>query len=269
MRKISVFIFCFLLLELYSKTSIAVLELKEIGVDKSVSAILTDNLISELSSKDKYEVLEREKINNILDEQGFQNAGFCDDTKCLVKIGNLLGAEKMVTGSIGSLGSVYSLSLRIFDVETAKNDNSVTLNRKCEKEELIVLLIDAASELTGGKSGAESTSNSETNSKIKELKEYEKRVEELEARQEKKNIEKICKNLAATIAATIAAYNSQYGLTDEQISKKLQEWKTKYGEPLNLDGNEIIIPTDYKVEITNKNIIVNHKDGQSAEVRWR
>lgn len=254
---------------IHSSVKIAVLELKDIEIGGGVSTILTDNLISEVSSIDNYEVLEREKINAILEEQGLQNSGICDDQRCLVKIGGLLGAEKMITGSIGSLGEVYSLSLRIFDVETAKNENSVTLNRKCKKEELIVLLKDAVYELTEGRSGAETTSSSETAGKIKELKEYEKKIKEMEREQEKKNIGKICKNVAATVAATCAAYNAQYGLNDNELLKKLPEWNTEYGKSLNFDGHEMIIPMDYKVEVTLKNIIVSHIDGQSAEVRWR
>ena len=51
--------------------------------------------------------------------------------------------------------------------------------------------------------------------------------------------------------------------------EKLPGWKTKYGESLNFDGNELIIPMDYMVEVTLKNVIVTHINGQSAEVRWR
>jgi len=259
-----------LIFALNATVKVAVLELKDIEVGGGISTILTDNLVSELSKHENFEVLEREKINSIMEEQGLQESGLCDDQKCLVKVGGLLGAEKMVTGSIGRLGNIYSLSLRMFDVETAKNQNSVTLNRECKKEELIVLLKDAAYELTEGKSGSsESISAGEYNTKMRELKEYEKKVKELESEQEKKNIGKICKNVAATVAATCAAYNAQYGYTEKQLMEKLPGWKTKYGESLNFDGNELIIPTDYMVEVTLKNVIVSHKDGQSAEVRWR
>lgn len=161
---------------LFSTVKIAVLELKDIKIGGGVSTILTDNLVSELSKHENIEVLEREKINSIMEEQGLQESGLCDDQKCLVKVGGLLGAEKMVTGSIGRLGSIYSLSLRMFDVETAKNQNSVTLNRECKEEELIVLLKDAVYELTEGKSGSsESISAGEYNTKMRELKEYEKK----------------------------------------------------------------------------------------------
>jgi len=55
-----------------TKTSIAVLEMESNGVSQMESRALTDRLRVELFSLEKYTIVERDKMNEILDEQGFQ-----------------------------------------------------------------------------------------------------------------------------------------------------------------------------------------------------
>jgi hypothetical protein len=62
-------------------------------------------------------VVEREKMNAILNEQGFQQTG-CTSVECAIEIGQLLNVNVMVAGSIGKIGEIYSLSLRMIDVAT-------------------------------------------------------------------------------------------------------------------------------------------------------
>jgi hypothetical protein len=64
-----------------------------------------------------YVVLERAMMDDILKEQGFQQTG-CVTSGCAVEVGNMLGVQQMVGGSIGKLGNMYTVSARIIDVET-------------------------------------------------------------------------------------------------------------------------------------------------------
>lgn len=78
----------------------------------------------ELARTQRFEVTERSRRDEILKEQAFQNSGVCDETKCLAKIGKLLGVQKMVGGSVGRLGKTYTVSLRMVDVETGTIDQT-------------------------------------------------------------------------------------------------------------------------------------------------
>ncbi|MCK4445562.1 MAG: hypothetical protein KAW56_00610 [Candidatus Marinimicrobia bacterium] len=109
----------FYLISLKAQTNIAVIEFSGKNISKDETSILTDRLIIELVNTNKFTVLEREKMDEILKEQGFQISG-CTSNECVVEIGQLTGVEKVVAGSIGKVGDIYSISARIVSVETGK-----------------------------------------------------------------------------------------------------------------------------------------------------
>ena len=82
----------------------AVSPLDAIGITKDEAKVLTSALRSELISTANFKVLERDKMNEILTEQGFQQTGVCNETSCLVEMGQLLGVTQMIAGSIGKVG---------------------------------------------------------------------------------------------------------------------------------------------------------------------
>ena len=97
---------------------IAVLDLEvKKGVPPEASALLSDRLRLELLKTKKFNVVDRENMDVILKEQGFQLAD-CTTSECIVKVGQLLGVEKMVTGKIGKLGETYYISITMTNVET-------------------------------------------------------------------------------------------------------------------------------------------------------
>jgi TolB-like protein len=100
-----------------NRKSIAVLPLNAIGVSPVGARAVTNRLTSELFRSGLFAVVEREKMKEILDEQGFQMSG-CTSSECLVEAGKLLSVELMLGGSLSKLGDYYSLELRIIDVET-------------------------------------------------------------------------------------------------------------------------------------------------------
>jgi len=99
--------------------TIAVLEFEGKGVSQSETSTLTDRLRDEMFKTGIYIVLERGKMDEVLKEQGFQQTG-CVTSECAVEVGNMLGVQQMVAGSIGKVGIVYTVSARIFDVQTGK-----------------------------------------------------------------------------------------------------------------------------------------------------
>jgi TolB-like protein len=65
----------------------------------------------------KYDVVDRRSLDLIRDEQNFQITGAVDDDS-IIKIGHMLGAGVVITGSLDQDGS--RLRLKALDVETAK-----------------------------------------------------------------------------------------------------------------------------------------------------
>lgn len=103
-----------------SSDNIAILPLDGNGVDASVPRTLTDLLINTMQSNGCYNVLERDQVDKILQEQGFQNSGACSATECAIEMGKLLSVRMMAIGSIGKLGNSYILNIRMADVQTGE-----------------------------------------------------------------------------------------------------------------------------------------------------
>ena len=102
-----------------AQETIAVVDFDGKGVSDTEASALTDRFASELFNLDIYKLIERERVGEILEEQGFQQSG-CTTAECAVEVGQLLGTEKIITGSISKVGNVFSVSSRIINVESGE-----------------------------------------------------------------------------------------------------------------------------------------------------
>jgi hypothetical protein len=101
------------------KIQIAVIDLNGIGISNSDALALTNRLISELFLTQRYTILERDRISEILQEQGFQQTG-CTSSECLVEMGKLLNVEQIISGSVGKIGTYYTIDLRTIDIQSGR-----------------------------------------------------------------------------------------------------------------------------------------------------
>ncbi len=99
---------------------VGVMELEANGVSVSEARSIADRLRIYLNRSQVFEVLERRQMEGILREQGFQLSGACDTDECVIDVGKILGARKMIAGSVSKVGIVYSLQVRIVDVTTGR-----------------------------------------------------------------------------------------------------------------------------------------------------
>lgn len=193
----------------------------ELGGDisKSESKVLSDKLASILISTNKYKLVERSMMDEILKEQGFQQTG-CTDQNCAVEIGQLLGVQKMCTGSIGKIGSSYSITLRIVNVSTGEIEQNSTYDFKGDIEDVLYKgLPEAVEKLLA-------VSNKQGGSTLdKEVK--QKSVEE---RMKRKKIFAIASTVitAGTAGAAIYSWIDKKNIHDEYLSVSDQNKLDKY-----------------------------------------
>ena len=124
MRK---FIFLLPLFLFAQKSNVAVLQFDAANISEAEVNILTGRLSTELVKLGSFTVVERAQMEEVLKEQGLQQSG-CTTSECAVEVGALLGVDKMITGSIGRIGTLYTLSARIIDVETGEILKQVSLD---------------------------------------------------------------------------------------------------------------------------------------------
>jgi len=100
-----------------AEEKIAVLDFKSILAPADLGLAVAEILRTELSSLGGYTVIERGMLEQLVREQTLQMSGMVD-SETAVKIGKLIGANLVVTGSIVKTGQTYTINSRFVDVET-------------------------------------------------------------------------------------------------------------------------------------------------------
>ena len=123
-----------LLTSLFAREYIAIIDFEGINVSEGDARALTQRLTSELIKLETYQVLERNEMKRLLEEnelrkkmspdlvEGHVHEYYtnCIDLNCAVEIGKVIGAKYMVVGSVSKLGSSFSIESRLIDVETSE-----------------------------------------------------------------------------------------------------------------------------------------------------
>jgi len=112
------------------KLTVAITDLLAKGVEASTADIISERFRSELLKTGHFRVMERGQMDMILKEQGFQQSGVCADAACLVEMGQMMGVDRMLAGSLGKLGSMYTLTVRLINVGTG--EILITANEDCD-----------------------------------------------------------------------------------------------------------------------------------------
>lgn len=126
------------------KINVAVLDLDNRGsftVDEI--KLFTDRINSEIIQIEQFIVVERQQIDKILEEQGFQQSGACNSRECMIEVGQLLSVQKVIGGSIGKLENIYPVSLKVVDIQTGEVDAQVVKDCKGSKTKLLSEYIPA------------------------------------------------------------------------------------------------------------------------------
>jgi len=88
-----------------------VLDLRANGVDTRVAKLLTTLLLSRLDQVDQVRAMGAADVNAVLTADRQKSLLGCDSASCMAEIGGAIGAEIVIHGEVGRLGSQYTLSL--------------------------------------------------------------------------------------------------------------------------------------------------------------
>ncbi len=138
---------CFLLSQ--EKPTLAVLEFDGFGISDPEIQTLTNRLRTNLTQLGVYRIIERGLMLQILTEQDFQMTG-CTSDECAVEVGQLLGAQLMLAGSIGRVGNTWTVEMRIIDVETGAVMKSASYDTRGEIDLVLTEGMGAAARRIAG-----------------------------------------------------------------------------------------------------------------------
>ncbi|MBI4979258.1 MAG: PEGA domain-containing protein [Spirochaetes bacterium] len=101
------------------KLRVGVLDFNAKNVTRMDASAASDIFRSEVVRSGKYDVIDRNNMDQILQEQAFQQTG-CTETACAVKIGKMLNMEVMVYGTLMKVGTKMFLTVEMVSVESGK-----------------------------------------------------------------------------------------------------------------------------------------------------
>ena len=124
---------------------LAVNELTGKGIDADATSTLTEVLCTELSNSGKYSVMCAGDLKAILaSSQQEALLGTCDSEECFSRMGELVNAPFVLTGSIGKIQKKHIISLNITNTESKSVIKRISF--ECS-DDLIKGIKQAAAEL--------------------------------------------------------------------------------------------------------------------------
>lgn len=137
---------------------IAVMDFEPRGVSKNEAKALSDRFRSELGALNVFAIMERNQMDMILKEQGFQQSGACSDASCIVEVGQMIAVDKMISGSVGKVGRIYTIVVKMLDVQTGKIIKQVTDDCPCPIEKVLTQTMRRVAMKMAGKKVTEQAS---------------------------------------------------------------------------------------------------------------
>ena len=88
--------------------------------------VLTEELRTQVTRHGAYRLVTPEEMDAVDGELQRQLAGGCDEASCIAELGGALGARYLITGRLGQLGKLYSLNLKLVDIEKVSAKNAAS-----------------------------------------------------------------------------------------------------------------------------------------------
>ncbi len=131
------------------KPTLAVLEFDGFGLSGPEVQALTNRLRTNLTQLGVYRIIERGLMLQVLLEQDFQMTG-CTSDECAVEVGQMLGAQLMLAGSIGKVGNTWTVEMRVIDVATGAVLKSASYDTRGEIDVVLTEGMGAAARKIAG-----------------------------------------------------------------------------------------------------------------------
>lgn len=112
-----------------------------VALGKAIAAML----ITEFSGREGIQVIERQQIHALLDEQDMSMSGRLNESEA-IEIGKLLGVQYVLLGAVTSIVDQLRMDIRAVDVETSE---IVTVLKKSDKTtELFSVVVNLADDFS-------------------------------------------------------------------------------------------------------------------------
>jgi TolB-like protein len=104
-----------------ARKKVAVMEIRPLGTEPHKAELLSEVALTEASGIEKLDIIGRSDIASMVGfEKQKQVLGCAEDSSCLAEIGGALGVDFILVGSLGRLGALYRVDLKLVDTRKAR-----------------------------------------------------------------------------------------------------------------------------------------------------
>ncbi len=104
-----------------ARPRVAVLDLEAVqGVPAGTAKVLTSIVTAKVGASGRFEVLSSTEVAAMLGFEKQKRLLGCAETNCLAEIGGALGADYLLTGEVGRIGSRFHVMLSLADMRKAR-----------------------------------------------------------------------------------------------------------------------------------------------------
>ncbi len=129
---------------------IAVLDIRALGTDAAKAELLSEVALTEAASMGGFDVIGKSDIASVIGfEKQRQVMGCTEDSNCLAEIGGALGVDLILVGSLGTLGDLYRLDLKLVDAKKARVRSRIGVTVEGKESRLVAAIQKAVRDLLG------------------------------------------------------------------------------------------------------------------------
>jgi TolB-like protein len=127
---------------------IAVLDIRALATDVQKAELLNEIALTEAASMGNFDVIGKSDINAVIGfEKQKQVMGCGDDSTCLAEIGGALGVDFILVGSLGTIGDLFRLDLKLVDAKKARVRARVGVTVEGKESKLVAAVQKAVRDL--------------------------------------------------------------------------------------------------------------------------
>jgi TolB-like protein len=99
--------------------ALCVADFRALGPSASLGPEAAGAIGARIVEAGRFQVVERTQMQSILKEQAFEQAA-CSGDECVVRMGQILGVDWMVSGDVGEVPGGFTINARLLDVGTGR-----------------------------------------------------------------------------------------------------------------------------------------------------
>ena len=118
-----------------------------VGISAEEAESLTETLRAELLQNGWFKIVARGEMKKVMQEQEIALSVACDTTSCAAEYGQMLSVESIVVGSVGRMGTMNQVVVKLIDVSSAEVRQVGQAQQQGGQELLLDLVKQAAADL--------------------------------------------------------------------------------------------------------------------------